>query len=226
MSNWIFEELKTVELGDKRLNSRCHLLLERLSSKPELSIPSACNGWNETMAAYRFFENKSVSMGLILDAHKKSTIDRIKEESVVLLIQDTTELDYSQNTQLSGAGPLNYTHRLGFLLHPTLAVTPARVCLGIVGAKFWSRAEVGLGVRNKRGQRPLEEKESYRWIEGCKLAREVASSAKGSQLVSIADREGDIYEYFLEKRAEREAAIRAWYGEDLNQTTWFSLLPT
>jgi hypothetical protein len=39
-------------LGDKRLNQRCALLLERFESKPSLSIPGACKGWGETQAFF------------------------------------------------------------------------------------------------------------------------------------------------------------------------------
>ena len=57
MNGWISEELYGVNLGDKRLNERYALLLERLQDQPNLSIPGACKGWAETQAAYRFFSN-------------------------------------------------------------------------------------------------------------------------------------------------------------------------
>lgn len=52
---WAAEEFEGIDLGDRRLDSRAVLLLERLADKPTASIPGACNGWGETQAAYRFF---------------------------------------------------------------------------------------------------------------------------------------------------------------------------
>src|SRR5262245_1541520 len=57
--------------------------------------------------------------------------------------------------------------------------------------------------------KPLEEKESYRWVEGYALACEVQQSCPQTVVVSVADCEGDIQEWFLaamgragEERAE------------------------
>ena len=60
MVKWISEEFKSIALGDERLNHRARRLLDNLSTQPSNSIPTACGGWAETKAAYRFFENKKV----------------------------------------------------------------------------------------------------------------------------------------------------------------------
>ena len=50
--NWAEEELSDINLGDERLNKRSKTLLAALGEKPAASIPQACSGWGETMAAY------------------------------------------------------------------------------------------------------------------------------------------------------------------------------
>jgi hypothetical protein len=60
MDAWIAEELKTVDLGDERLDRRFEIVLERLAARPSVSIPAACQGLAETQAAYRFFDNDRV----------------------------------------------------------------------------------------------------------------------------------------------------------------------
>ena len=50
------------------------------------------------------------------------------------------------------------------LLHTTVAFTPERVNLGVLGAKLWQRPEEP--VAQERARKPIEEKESYRWLEG------------------------------------------------------------
>lgn len=88
-------QLLGVDLGDKRLERKSFKLLENLGSNPSANLPEACGGWSETKAAYRFFENKSVNGEKILQPHKASTIKRMSQHKVVLLIQDTTQLNYS-----------------------------------------------------------------------------------------------------------------------------------
>ncbi len=51
---WAQEELAGIELGDARLEKRAAVLLDELGKKPSASIPMACGGWGETLAAYRF----------------------------------------------------------------------------------------------------------------------------------------------------------------------------
>ena len=50
MITWIDEELKGLDLGDSRLNSRMASLLTNMSQKPTLSIPGACKGRVEAQA--------------------------------------------------------------------------------------------------------------------------------------------------------------------------------
>jgi hypothetical protein len=86
----------------------------------------------------------------------------MSQHPVVLCVQDTTEADYTGKTDIQGLGPLNYENRQGFYLHPTLAITPQRLCLGVIDCWTWARAQGCLG--NKAPNRPIEEKESYRWL--------------------------------------------------------------
>jgi hypothetical protein len=97
-------------------------------------------------------------------------------------------------------------------LHPTVAFTPERVNLGVLGAKWWQRPEQPVGQARKR--KPIEEKESYRWLEGYTLACEVKQTCPATLVVNVADREGDIHEWFLDAMsrppgARAEFLIRA-----------------
>jgi len=58
---WAIAEMRTVNLGDERLNKRLITPLDTLGNYPQDSIPVACGGWSETKAAYRFFDNEQVN---------------------------------------------------------------------------------------------------------------------------------------------------------------------
>lgn len=198
-TEWIEDELAGIDLGDQRLNKRCKRVLERLAADPQASINGACHGWAETHAAYQFFDHDAVDERQVLAPHRHATLERMKSSPVVLLVQDTTELDYTRiKKKLAGAGPLDKQYRRGFYNHLQVAFTPQRLCLGVVSMNFWARDDETFDTCKQRKYTPLEEKESYRWLEGYRNACQIAEELPQTQIVSISDREGDIYECFME----------------------------
>lgn len=187
---WITDEFSGMDLGDERLNKRARVLMERLSAKPSASIPMACNGWGETVAAYRFLANDEVEWADILAPHWAQTQQRMRAHAVVLCLQDTTELDFN-GQQIDGLGRLNYEARIGMYLHPTLAVTPQREPLGVTDAWMWAREPREDG---QDGPTPGAPKESTRWIEGYERVAEMAAALPATRLVYVADREADLVE--------------------------------
>lgn len=209
MQAWIETETKGADFGDERLNRRYELLLDRLSEKPSLSIPAACQGLAETTAAYRFFNNDKTDAGKVLQPHYEATVGRIRAQEVVIVAQDTTEIRLDREQEKVG-GPLNDDTTWGLYVHPLLAMTPERVPLGVVTAKMWSRdaAEFAQSQEEKRRARKakaIEAKESVRWLEGYDSACALAAAAPGTTIVAVSDSEGDIYEC-LQAGAVGEAA--------------------
>jgi hypothetical protein len=198
MQPWIETETKGANFGDRRLNRRYELLLDRLSDKPTLSIPAACRGLAETTAAYRFFDNDKTDAAKVLQPHHDATVERIRTHELVIVAQDTTEIELVRKQERVG-GPLNDESRYGLYVHPLLAMTPQRVPLGVVTAKIWSRdpAEFAKSQEEKRRARkakPIEEKESGRWLEGYQSACALAAETPDTTIVAVSDSEGDIYE--------------------------------
>lgn len=197
--NWAEAELKTVDLGDERLEARAVLLAERLGGKPGESIPNACRGWTETQGAYRFLSNDRVKWEAVMLAHRSSGEERMREQAVVLNIQDTTELDFN-GRQARGLGPLSYEAQRGMYLHLTYAVSPSREPLGVMDAKIWSRAPKG-----PDGKRPGNN-EGRRWIEGYERVAERAGEMPAVKHVYVADREADILALLSKAREMGHAA--------------------
>lgn len=204
--SWAARETQTANLGDRRLNKRMTKLLDRALSQATASIPVACRGWPETLAAYRFFDNPKVKAENVLAPHRAATRERMAEQAVVLCVQDTTELDYTRQSQTQGLGPLTYEAQRGLYLHPTLAVTPERLCLGVLDALIWARSDESYGKREQRKTRAIEEKESVRWIDGYRGVCEVAATLPDTRCVYMADRESDIYQLFVEGDRQRHRA--------------------
>jgi hypothetical protein len=203
MSQWVETELAESQMRDTRHTKRLAQLLARLSEQADSSIPSACRGWAETAAAYRFLDNPQVGLTEILSGHQHATLERVQAQAVVLLVQDTTFLNYGTLQPKAGVGTVKEKAREEYLLHPTVAFTPERVNLGVLGLRMWQRPEEP--VAQERARKPLEEKESYRWLEGYELACEVQQRCPDTLVVNVADREGDIQEWFLEAMSRAPA---------------------
>jgi Transposase DNA-binding/Transposase Tn5 dimerisation domain/Transposase DDE domain len=194
--HWAYNEARTAPFGDQRLTNRFALLLKQLGDQPAESIPAACNSWADTLAAYRFFDNEKVTFDTVLASHRGATLERCREHPVVLLIQDTTSLKYTHTPVAKGLGTLSEQESEKVFLHPTLAVTPQRVSLGVLGGEIWQRLETS--PRKERRLKGIDEKESRRWVAGYQLACEVSSLVEETLIVNLADAEGDIYEWFAE----------------------------
>jgi hypothetical protein len=152
------------------------------------------------MGAYRFFQNQKVTMDVVLNAHTEASIERIKEHPIVLAPQDTTTLNYTAHPMTEGLGPVNHTDDtlIGLLLHDTLAFTEEGTPLGILDAQCWARDPEEKGKKYRRKQLSIEQKESMKWLRSFRKVAEIQKLCPDTMLISIGDRESDIYELFLE----------------------------
>lgn len=220
---WAREEMASADLNDKRLNDRLTQVLSDLGERPTASIPAACGGHNETTAAYRFFDNEKVTYDKILQPHYESTRRRMAGQQTVLLIQDTTELDLTRpQQQVAGAGPMDGATRRGAFAHVLEAFTTDGTPLGAAWVDLWARADDEATPEEKKHRRrvaPIEEKESFRWLEGLRQSRVVAQDVPEAQCVCVGDSEADIYEVFAEPRGERPVhwLIRACHSDRVVQ---------
>jgi Transposase DNA-binding/Transposase Tn5 dimerisation domain len=206
MAIWAEQEMATVDFHDQRLNQRSVKLLSDLGQQPQASIPAACRGRKEMDAAYRFFENGKVTPPRILEPHIHQTRERIKAQQTVVFVTDTTELDVTKpSRQVQGAGPLDHGARRGGLLHYVQAFAPDETPLGTVWQETIIRDDEKFqrSHAEKREQRKaaaIEEKESFRWVKGLRVVRELAQDVPQIHCICVADSEADIYEVLAEPR--------------------------
>lgn len=195
--------------GDARLNTRARKLAEALAKKPNMSIPAALGGKADIAGCYRFFNNDKVSPDQILQPHIEATYQRIDAIDFALLVQDTTEIDLTRpEQQVDGAGPMDSESRRGAFFHPMMAFDADGVPLGIVGQQSWTRDAISNDTKaeknKKRRQKPIEEKESFRWLQGLRCAERTAAVCYDTTCVCIGDSESDIYDVFAAAAASEQ----------------------
>jgi len=198
--DWAEEEFGRCRLSAP-LTQRLMTMARDFWSRPMADIPEACQSASKMQAAYRFLSNEDVEFETLLQPHYAATEQRISdvgEGSVVLVPQDTTSVNYTALKTVDGLGPIGTTvdGAQGLHLHSSLAMTVQGVPLGFVDAQCWARDPKEFGKKAKRAALPIEDKESYRWIKSYQAVAAVQKRNPKVQLVSVGDREADIYELF------------------------------
>jgi Transposase DNA-binding/Transposase Tn5 dimerisation domain len=186
-------------LGDARLERRLQRVAEELAGRPEYPINQASEDAAATKAAYRLFNNDRVTAERIFGAHRERVFQRMRNEPVVLAIQDTSFFNFSSHKKTRGLGPIGdrETDPQGLIIHSTFAATPTGLPLGVLGHTCWARV-----VRRSEDKDltalPIEEKESYRWVETLRETSKISVTRANNMIITVADRESDVYEFLLE----------------------------
>lgn len=218
---WSEQEFRRVALGDQRLNKRLKKLTEDLSAAPEAPINQASKDWAATKAAYRFFQNDKVTSEKILSAHRTRTWERIQHEPVVLAVQDTSYLNFSSHKQTDGLGPIGDSRSAsqGIVTHNVLALSPQGLPLGLLNQTGWTRDGYSQQSERERKNTSIEKKESYRWIHNLELTQKLKPT--DGRVVTICDRESDIYEFFVAaERTQAEFVVRAAWNRHLKDSEY------
>lgn len=202
MQQWIKAEFSALDLDDKRREQRAMSLVERLHAKPDGSISQTCEDHAEVTAAYRFLSNEAIEADALRASLYAACVGRLSgHNGPILAIQDTTSLNFSTHPACEGIGPLSAgdaDNLQGLHCHTVLAATGGGLPLGILHQQLWARDRQDHGSRHKRKQRPINEKESFRWIESLRAMHERIPPDK--LVITVTDREGDIFELLAEPR--------------------------
>jgi hypothetical protein len=169
-----------------------------------------------------------MSLASLLAGHQQATQERMAAEALVLLPQDTTGLNYTGLRQTTGLGPLGEDKGRGLWLHSLLAVRPDGVPLGLLHAQCWARVPSPAAERRGRNAKSIDEKETFRWIQAYERAAAAARRMPQTQLIVMADREGDLYELHQaapDGPANLHVLVRAQHDRNLasHQKLWAHL---
>ena len=195
---WAQNEFALAELGDPRRNKRLVNIATKLAANPGGTLPQAFSDWAEIKAAYRFFDNRVVGFEGVLQPHLERTRLACREPGEYLIIEDTSDLDFSRHRRTQDLGVIGDGDGRGFELHSALAVR----------VEAWTLEQrpegqvVGLFDQRCRRPRPAPKGESRRerlkrprksswWAEAF---RRVGRPPSACRWIYIADRESDFYE--------------------------------
>ncbi len=215
-AGWAEQEFGNCELGDERLTDRLIKIVSAQAAQPNGSYAQATGGQRHDLKGYyRFLNNERSELNLksMLQSHRSQTIRRMKNEQTALIVQDSSDLNLSTRSRCEGLGRIGTNQTgaksRGLRLHSSLALSQEGLPLGLVQLHGYAPQS----AEGKNKQRPIEQKESYRWLEGFADAMEIAAIIPNTRVINVADREADMFELFDFRRRQTgrkaELLIRA-----------------
>lgn len=195
--DWANRVFGSADLGDERRTQRLVRIASKLADSAQRSMSENMGNEADNKAAHRFFSNNAFDYEDIVLPVVEATTEKMATFDRVLLVQDTTHLNYDTKKATSGLGHVGSTADKSFqgiMLHWTLALNDQGEPVGAAHVKLWEREPDPRKKRlNDHQNKPIEVKESYKWIEAVHaLDGRIPTS---TQAVWVSDRESDIYEF-------------------------------
>ena len=198
-AGWAGQEFGQCELGDERLTARLVKIVSVQATQPQGSYSQANGGRpHDLKAYYRLLNNERSQLNLesMLQGHRRQTVRRMKNERTALIVQDTTDMNFSTRSHCQGLGRIGTNQTgaksRGLRLRSSLALSEEGLPLGLVRLHGYAPQS----AKGKDPQRPIEQKESHRWLEGFAEAMKIAALLPDTRIISVADREADLFELF------------------------------
>jgi hypothetical protein len=195
---------------DPRVEARGLHLFERMVATGSVVLRQLGGTRAGEVAAQRWLSSPYLTPEWIFESSSARTVSACRGRRIVAA-QDTTEISFTRSARRRGLGPAGNGKTPGFFLHPVIAVDfEQEAVLGLVGGQIWTRSSEPV---KPRANRPIEEKESKRWIEGARIAADRLDEA--AQVVVVGDQEADIWACFSRCPAGTEVLVRARHDRPL-----------
>jgi len=191
--SWAERTFGGVQLHDLRRTKRAVQAATNLAENPLGSLPAHMHTWKETKALYRLLDEPDVTFAALMQPHFQQTREQATSSPVVLLVQDTTDIDLSHRRKISGVGQIGNERGRGFFVQTVLAVRPqTREVLGCMAQEPFVRIPAPDGEQRSQ-RRKREERETDVWI---RQVQSIGTPAAGSMWVHVGDRGADMFPFF------------------------------
>ena len=198
-----------------------------MAGSPDRSLPKQTEAWADLLACYRFLNNPKVTPAQIQQVHRVQVAEQCRRRSLVLSVQDTTELDFTYHSSVTGLGPIGNGGGQGLLQHSALAIDPDGDLIGVLHQVWKTRVAVPEGETRRR--RLGRRRESDLWPE---TVRAVGSLGDHTRVVHVTDRGGDLFETMIACNHQHNVGflIRAQHdrcveGQSSKLWSWMSEQP-
>ncbi|WP_305842305.1 IS4 family transposase [Photobacterium leiognathi] len=205
---WAQKQFGQAELNDPRRTQRLVALATSLAEQPGIPISKLIISPADMEGAYRFIRNDQIKAEDIAEAGFYVTAQEAFEQQTLLALEDTTSLSYSHHSIQDTLGHSNQGNRhRAMFVHSTLLFAPeTHTVVGLIEQQRWTRDIEKRGQRHQHATRPYKEKESYKWEQASRHVAERLGE-KMSEVISVCDREADLFEYLTYKHEQQQRFI-------------------
>src|SRR3989475_5597542 len=190
---WAERTFGSVQLHDMRRTRRAVQAATNLAENPLGSLPAQMHTWKETKALYRLLEEPDVTFAALMQPHMQETRQQAHGSGVVLLVQDTTDIDLSHRHKISGVGQIGNERGRGFFVQTVLAVRPGtREVLGCIAQEPFVPTPAPEGEKRYQ-RRKREERETDVWM---RQVHAIGTPEPGCLWVHVGDRGADMFPFF------------------------------
>ncbi|MBF8270780.1 MAG: hypothetical protein HW386_2489 [Gammaproteobacteria bacterium] len=213
--DWAHETFGRADLGDSRRTRRLVKLAGDLARHIGKTVVQSCGGQEAAVeGAYRLVRNNRISAAAIADSGYAATAERVQRCGLLLALEDSTTLSYGHQVvaELGDLGGPKGSNQRGYLVHSVLLLDGQSERIeGLIDQVRWRRESRKRGQRHQRRSRAYEEKESYKW-EQASVRVATRLGGKMREVISVCDREADVYEYLRYKvtRQQRYIVRNSW----------------
>lgn len=203
---WAEHTFGSVCLGDQRRTARAVEIAAGIAHQPSGSLPTQMQDEAALHAAYRFLHTPEITYENLMRPHIQQTREAMGQQGQVLLLQDTTEVDYQPHPTTTGLGPIGNGSHHGFLLQSVLAVVPgSRQVLGLAHQEPFLRQPAPEG--ETKWQREQRERESQVWEHSVQA---IGTPPEGVQWIHVGDRYSDMFAFlWLCRQQQCDFVVRA-----------------
>ena len=181
------------DLGHKARNRCLVKVADAIHRHPGGTLPHKLHQPKDYKAMDRLMNRPEVTHADVLQPHCQRTLGLMRQvDGPVLVLHDTTELDYSGLHSIAELGSIGGNLGRGYLCHNSLAFDPQRrEVLGLANQLLHERTLVGRkeGVKRKRQR---QNRESRLWT---KALSAIGATPADRQWVHVADRGSDTFEH-------------------------------
>lgn len=216
---WANHLFSNANLGDERRTKRLVTLSHDMASNTGSSIVKASASSASIEGAYRFLRNEKIKAHDIAEAAFISLQSDLVQPNTILALEDTTTLNYQHNVtkELGHIGKFAQCETRGMWAHSVLMVdADTEQTIGLAEQHRWVRKQQGIGTAKERQKRKYETKESYKWQRSSEVMQQRYSAAM-NKIISVCDRESDMFDYILYKiQHQQRFVVRAHHERFVN----------
>ena len=204
------------QLGHKKRTACLVKIADLIYRHPGGTLPHKLHAPKDYKAMDRLMNRAEVTHASVLQPHRAHTWERMtQQDGPVMVLHDTTELDYSGLKSIADLGSIGNGGGRGFLCHNSLAFDPQQhEVLGVANQILHRRVRVGR-KESVRAKRERADRESRLWLQGVDA---VGVAPVGRQWLHIADRGADTFEFLAQQvAADRLFVVRSCTNRNIRQ---------